>query len=106
MIEELTQDNFASKVIDSEIPTVIDFYSKFCVPCRPMSNILEKLSKEYNSSVKFYRLDADKNMELARKLKITDLPTVIFFRNERIGIQRGTAPEDKIRGKIEALMKA
>lgn len=101
MIEELTEQDFDGKVLDSNTGVVVDFYSDFCMPCRPVSAILEKLSGEYDGKVKFYRLDTDKNIELTKRLKITDLPTIIFYSNEKIDIQRGTTTEDKIKAKIE-----
>ncbi len=105
MIEELTQHNFLGQVADSDTLSVIDFYADWCVPCKPMRRIMEKLSGEYDGKVKFYRLNTEENKELARKLKITDIPTILFFKDAaHIDIQRGTAPEDKIKAKIEGLI--
>lgn len=104
MVDKLTQEDFDGKVLDSNTAVVIDFWAPWCVPCRPVSALLEKLSKEYDGNVNFYKVNTDENPELTKKLKITDIPTILFFRNtNRIGIQRGAGTEDKIRGKIEAL---
>lgn len=106
MTEELTDDNFATQVIDSDTPSVIDFWAEWCVPCKFTQKIMEKLSGEYDGRVKFYRLNTDQNKELAKKLKITDIPTMLFFKDaDHIDIQRGTAREDKIRGKIDAMIE-
>lgn len=106
MIEELTGDNFATQVIDSDTPSVIDFWADWCVPCKPMAKIMDKLSGQYDGRVKFYRLNTEENKELAKKLKITDIPTILFFKDaDHIDIQRGTAPEDKIGAKTEALLE-
>jgi len=73
------------------------------MPCTPIGKMLDKLSEQYDSKVKFYRLDTDKNKELTQKLKITEIPTVIFFSKGKIDIQRGTTTEDKMKAKIEVL---
>ncbi|GAJ09101.1 unnamed protein product, partial [marine sediment metagenome] len=95
MIEELTQENFEAKVLDSSIPVIVDFYARWCTPCKPVSNMLDKLSGEYGGKVKFYQLDTDKNTELSDKLKVSRLPTVLFMAGGKIDIQRGTTTEDK-----------
>jgi len=105
MIEELTERNFGPEVIDSNTPSIVDFYASWCIPCKFTHKILEKLSGEFNGKVKFYRLNTDENKELTKRLKITDIPTILFFGDEdHMDIQRGTAPEDKIKGKIEAIL--
>ncbi|MBA7551600.1 Thioredoxin [subsurface metagenome] len=103
MIEELTQENFDTKVLDSDTACVIDFYASWCAPCKLVSNMLAKLAGEYDGKVRFYRLDTDKNTELSQKLKVSDLPTVLFLKGSKMDIQRGTTTEDKMRAKIEAL---
>ncbi|MBA7566966.1 hypothetical protein ES708_08666 [subsurface metagenome] len=103
MIEELDQEDFGAKVLDSGRACVIDFYARWCTPCKPVSAMLDKLSGGYDGKVKFYRLDTDKNTELSQKLKITDIPTILFLKGSKMDIQRGTTTEDKMRAKIEAL---
>lgn len=104
MIEELSQDNFLEKITDNSL-SVIDFYAEWCTPCRLASKVLEKLSSEYDGRVKFYKVDINKNASLAKQLQISEFPTIIFFRDtEHIDMQKGTAKEEKIRGKIDALL--
>lgn len=103
MIEELTLENFDTKVLDSDTACVIDFYASWCAPCKPLSNMLAKLAGEYDGKVKFYRVDTDKETELSQKLKVRLLPTILFLSGGKMDIQKGTTTEDKLRAKIEAL---
>jgi len=105
MIEELNQDNFAEKVIDNPTPSVIDFWAPWCLPCKPVGTILEKLSTEYDGRINFYKVDVVENMTLASDLQIQSIPTIIFFRDENyIDSQVGSVKEEKIKDKIEALL--
>jgi len=105
MIEDLSQDNFAEKVIDSGTPSVIDFWAPWCVPCKPVGTILEKLSSKYDGQINFFKVDVIENLPLAEKLNIQSVPTIVFYKDpEHINIQRGTAKEEQLKEKIDALL--
>lgn len=104
MIEELTQDNFLEKITDNSL-SVIDFYAEWCIPCKNISKTLDKLSTEYDGQVKFFKVSTTKNATLITDLKISEFPTIIFYKDpENIDIQHGTAKAEKIKQKIEALL--
>ena len=105
MIEELTQDNFAEKVIDSSKASVVDFWAPFCIPCKPVGAILEKLSSEYDGQINFFKVDVIENLTLAEKLNIQSVPTIIFYKDpENTDIHHGSAKEEQIKEKIDALL--
>lgn len=60
-------------------PCIVDFYADWCGPCRKLSPILEELSKEYKGKIIVYKVDTDKEKQLAGELGIQSLPTLIFF---------------------------
>jgi len=89
------------QVINSDKLVVVDFYADWCMPCRFLSPLLEKLSKEYKD-VEFYKINVDENQELAFEYGISSIPTVLFFRRGRIvGGFVGAMPEDMIREELE-----
>jgi len=105
MLEEITEANFAEKVIDSPKPSVIDFGSEFCAPCGPVERILEKLSGEYDSKINFFKVDIVENRELTERLEIYSIPYIIFYRDENhINSHVGTAKEETFEENIEALL--
>lgn len=104
MIEELNQDNFLEKIIGNSL-SVIDFYAEWCTPCRAISKTLEKLSAEYDGRVKFFKVSVTKNATLTKQLQISEFPTIIFYKDpENMDIQHGTAKEEQLKDKIEALL--
>lgn len=91
-------------LIRSEKLVVVDFYADWCLPCRYLSPILEKLSREYKD-VEFYKLNVDENQELAFEYGISSIPTVLFFkRGQIVGGFVGAMPEGMIREEIEKAM--
>lgn len=105
MIEELNQDNFIEKVIDSPKPSIVDFWAPWCRPCIPVSDALEKLSSEYDGKLNFFKVDVAKNMTLASDLQIQSIPTILFYKDpEHTDVQCGSAKEEQLKEKIEALL--
>lgn len=60
-------------------PAVIDFYATWCGPCRMVAPILKDLAKEYGDSIVIYKVDTDKERELAGAMGIQSLPTIVFI---------------------------
>ena len=59
--------------------TMVDFGADWCVPCRPMAPILEKLAREYQGRAAVVLVDAGRHRNLARRFEVAALPTQIFF---------------------------
>lgn len=60
-------------------PAIIDFYADWCGPCRKVAPIMKELAKEYEGQVVIYKVDTDKEKELAGAMGITSLPTIVFI---------------------------
>lgn len=60
-------------------PVVIDFYATWCGPCRQMVPVFDKVASQYASQVDFYRVDVDKEDELAEWMQISSIPTLMFI---------------------------
>ncbi|MDW7990181.1 MAG: thioredoxin [Archaeoglobaceae archaeon] len=87
--------------INSDKLVVVDFYTDWCMPCRYLSPVLEKLSREYRD-VEFYKLNVDENQQLAFEYGISSIPTVLFFRRGKIvGGFVGAMPENMVKAEID-----
>jgi len=73
--------NFKEEVLDSKVPTVVDFWAEWCMPCKMLSPIIDELSTNYSEKVKFVKIDVDDNSELATNLQILSIPVLILFKN-------------------------
>jgi thioredoxin 1 len=72
------------EIIQSEIPTLVDFYATWCGPCQQMHPILDKLKDKIGSAVRVVKIDVDKNQEVAAKFKIRSVPTILLFKKGEI----------------------
>ena len=85
----LTKSDFLAKVMNYEKnpsewvfegdkPCLIDFYADWCAPCRTTSPILEELAAEYKGKIDIYKIDTEKERELAAVFGVQSLPTFLF----------------------------
>ena len=69
-----------NEIINSEKPTLVDFYATWCGPCQMLSPILESVSTEVGDSAKVLKVDIEKNMDFARQYNVRSVPTLIIFK--------------------------
>ncbi len=89
MAISLTEEDFVVKVFDyknnkewsfrGDRPAIIDFYANWCGPCKMLSPIFEKLSKKYENSIDFYKVDTDKEQDISSAIGVQSLPTILFI---------------------------
>ncbi len=79
-VKTITTETFASEVLQSNIPVLVDFYADWCGPCKMLRPTLEELSVE-KSGVKFAAINIDDNPEMADEYGISSIPCVILFKN-------------------------
>lgn len=72
------------EIIQSETPTLVDFFATWCGPCQTMAPVLEQLKEKMGEKVRILKIDVDKNTAVADKFKIRGVPTFILFRSGEI----------------------
>ena len=93
MVEvKVTDDNFESEVLKSDIAVLVDFWAEWCAPCRIQNPILEELAGQFTGKIKIAKLNVDENPGTAGKFGVMSIPTLIFFKNGQtvkqfIGVQ-------------------
>ena len=70
----------------SNVLVVVDFFATWCGPCKKIAPILEQLaaSTEKSGKVKFFAVDVDQARELAAEKGVRSMPTILFYKNEKL----------------------
>jgi len=80
----ITDANFESEVIKSNIPVLIDFWATWCGPCKAIAPIVEDLAKEYDGKIKIGKVDVDDNQQTAIKYGVRSIPTLLLFKEGKV----------------------
>lgn len=80
---EISEDNFESEVLKSELPVLVDFWAPWCGPCRMMGPIVDEIAEE-NLELKVCKVNVDEAAELAIKYDVESIPTLIYFKNGQV----------------------
>src|SRR4030042_5878605 len=77
------EDGFQKTVLQSKLPTLVDFWAQWCGPCLATAPILEELSQDYDGKISFAKVDVDANSPLAAKYGIAAIPTMLIFKDSK-----------------------
>ena len=78
-IGDVTDQDFQSKVIGSEVPVLVDFWAEWCVPCHMVSPVVEEIARDKGGALRVAKLNVDDNPETARQFGVMSIPTLILF---------------------------
>ena len=93
----VTDASFEQDVLKSDVPVLVDFWAKWCAPCKKMKPMLDEIEKEYAGKVIVHRINVDENQELAKAMNVEILPTLKIFKGgSEIWTQKGVVEKSEI----------
>jgi thioredoxin 1 len=106
-IHAVTDAEFESLVLESQVPVLVDFWATWCPPCRMIAPIVEQIHGELGDKVTVMKMDTDENPSTSMSLGIMSIPTVIIFKDGKPAERTiGYRPNMKadLKAKLEALI--
>jgi thioredoxin 1 len=92
----LNATQWGEKVLNSDIPVLVDFWAEWCGPCRMVGPIVEQLAQSLKGKVKVSKLNVDQNKDIAEKYNIQSIPSLVLFKNgNEIARIVGFSPKEK-----------
>jgi thioredoxin 1 len=101
-ISELTDANFESEVLKSEVPTLVDFWAIWCGPCKQIAPTVESLAQEYKGRVKVAKMDVDHHQITPQQYGVRSIPTLLIFKGGKVVSQLvGAMPRSKLEAELQ-----
>jgi thioredoxin 1 len=80
MTKEVTDVNFESEVVKSDLPVLVDFWAPWCGPCRQLSPVIDEIGREGEGKFKVVKCNIDENPESPSKYGVRSIPTLMIFK--------------------------
>jgi thioredoxin 1 len=75
----VTDATFATDVLQSDKPVLVDFWAEWCGPCKMVAPVLEEIAGEHGDKLQVVKLNIDENPNAARDYQIMSIPTMAVF---------------------------
>ncbi|MES2121869.1 MAG: thioredoxin [Chlamydiota bacterium] len=100
-IKKLTEGSFQNDTKNGVV--LVDFYADWCGPCRMMTPVLDKVSKEVQGKATIAKIDIDAAQQVAAQFQVTSIPTLILFKEGKevgrlVGLRDAAAVKEFIEG--------
>jgi thioredoxin 1 len=104
MSKSITDAEFESEVLKSDLPVLVDFFANWCGPCKAMLPIVEELESEYAGKVKVVKVNVDEAMDTSSQFSVMSIPTFIVFKGgEAVDTIVGMKSKEEMKRHLDAV---
>lgn len=106
-VPEISAADFATEVLTSDIPVLVDFFATWCGPCKQMAPALSSFQADRDGVVKVVKVDVDANPDLVELYKVAGVPTLAVFADGQVLMQAtGAKPKPAIAKLVDDALAA
>ena len=80
----VTEADFDQKVLQSELPVLVDFWAEWCGPCKAVAPLLDEIAKDYAGKLTVAKMDIDENPVTPNEYAVLGIPTMLLFRDGKL----------------------
>ena len=102
-VKTITKDNFTAEIAQPDRPVLVEFWAPWCVYCRRLSPVLDRLSEKLGEEISIGKINVDEEPELEDRFDVTVIPTLYLFNKGEHG-EKLVAPSSQ--AQIEEWIKA
>ncbi|MFN7038965.1 MAG: thioredoxin [Alphaproteobacteria bacterium] len=97
MVISITDSEFESKVLQSSVPVLVDFWAEWCGPCRQLAPTLDEISNEMGEKIQVAKVNIDENPNTPSKFGVRGIPTLILFKDgKQVAVKVGALPKSAL----------
>ena len=97
----VTDAEFEEKVLESQLPVVVDFWAPWCGPCRMIAPVLEEIAAENEGKVVIAKVNTDENPQWAMQFGVQGIPTLLYISGGEVkDSQVGAGPAPVLKSRV------
>ena len=102
-IQQTSDADFDSDVLQSDKPVLVDYWAEWCGPCKMIAPVLDEIAGEYDGKVKIAKLNIDDNPNIAQQYGVSSIPTLMLFKSGEVAERFvGVQPKTRLQEALDA----
>ncbi len=104
-VNEVTDATFATEVLGSDVPVLIDFWAPWCGPCRAIAPIVDELATAYSGKLKVVKMNVDDNPDTPGSYGVRSIPNLLLIKGGQVKDQIiGAVPKAQLQKAIDQVV--
>ncbi len=104
-LKQINLSNFKKEILESDKPSILDFWAPWCGPCLVLGPQFEEISENYEGKIIFGKVNVDENKDIASSYGIRGIPTMIILKDgKEVDRIVGLAPKQTIMEKLDSIL--
>ncbi len=80
-LQEVSDQDFESIVLQSDVPVLVDFWAPWCGPCKAIGPMIDQLARQYAGRIRVTKMNVDDNTATPARFGIKSVPTIMLFKD-------------------------